>query len=567
MSVAPPLKILLLVHSFNSLSQRLFVELQQSGHLVSVEFDINDSVTIEAVTLFQPDLIIAPFLKRPIPHAVWSRLPCLILHPGPPGDRGPAALDWAILNQQTEWGVTLLQANDQMDGGDVWGYELFPMRLAEKSSLYRLEVTEAASRLVHRAIEQFGDRDFSPQPQCEIAISKQYQAHHWPSQQERSIDWIRDDRQTVLSKIHAADGTPGLLDTIADREFHLYDAHPAVEMGGEPGSIVAHSGTAICRATTDGHGVWIGQLREEKGPHPFKLPATQLLADLLTGVPEVENGYCEIECQIREGIVLLHFPFYNGTMSTARCRRLQQQLQQLKQRREIKAILLLGGPHYWSNGMDLNQIEASKSPADASWENIQALDDLALEIIETTDQLTISVLQGNAAAGGVFLARAADLIWARRGVILNPHYKDMGNLHGSEYWSYLLPRHIGDEQAERLIETRLPMGTAEAVELGLVDADYPLPHKPFLEHCIEQAHQLIDQPNFAQRLEEKRSQRVQDEAQRPLSSYRDAELKQMQMNFYGFDPSYHIARYNFVHKVPKSRTPLNLATHRRLTTR
>ena len=32
----------------------------------------------------------------------------------------------------------------------------------------------------------------------------------------------------------------------------------------------------------------------------------------------------------------------------------------------------------------------------------------------------------------------------------------------------------------------------------------------------------------------------------------------MRLNFYGFDPSYHVARYNFIHKVPKSRTPRTL---------
>ena len=49
-------------------------------------------------------------------------------------------------------------------------------------------------------------------------------------------------------------------------------------------------------------------------------------------------------------------------------------------------------------------------------------------------------MQGNAGAGGVFLALAADQVWARHGVVLNPHYKNMGNLYGSEYWTYLLPR-------------------------------------------------------------------------------------------------------------------------------
>ena len=33
-------------------------------------------------------------------------------------------------------------------------------------------------------------------------------------------------------------------------------------------------------------------------------------------------------------------------------------------------------------------------------------------------------------------------------------------------------------------------------------------------------------------------------------------------NAAGFDPSYHVARYHFVHRVPHAWTPLHLARHR-----
>jgi putative two-component system protein, hydrogenase maturation factor HypX/HoxX len=57
------MRILLLCHSFNSLSQRLFAELKTRGHLVSVELDISDAVTREACGLFKPDLVLA-FRKK-----------------------------------------------------------------------------------------------------------------------------------------------------------------------------------------------------------------------------------------------------------------------------------------------------------------------------------------------------------------------------------------------------------------------------------------------------------------------------------------------------------------------
>ncbi len=124
------MRILLLTHSFNSLSQRLFVELEAAGHEVSVEFDINDAVTEEAVSLFRPDCLIAPFLKRAIPETVWSKLTCFIVHPGAVGDRGPSALDWAILKDFPRWGVTVLQAEQEMDAGPVWASAGFSMRAA-----------------------------------------------------------------------------------------------------------------------------------------------------------------------------------------------------------------------------------------------------------------------------------------------------------------------------------------------------------------------------------------------------------------------------------------------------
>jgi putative two-component system protein, hydrogenase maturation factor HypX/HoxX len=73
---------------------------------------------------------------------------------------------------------------------------------------------------------------------------------------------------------------------------------------------------------------------------------------------------------------------------------------------------------------------------------------------------------------------------------------------------------------------------------------------------------LADDPGFGRRLLEKHRRREAEEAAKPLERYRAEELEGMRLNFYGFDPSYHVARYNFIHKVPKSRTPPTLAQHR-----
>ena len=76
------MRILFLTHAFNSLAQRLYVELVAHGHEVSIEIDVNDRVTEEAVRLFDPELIVAPFLKRAIPESVWRNRRCIVVHPG-----------------------------------------------------------------------------------------------------------------------------------------------------------------------------------------------------------------------------------------------------------------------------------------------------------------------------------------------------------------------------------------------------------------------------------------------------------------------------------------------------
>ncbi|MBI5331263.1 MAG: hydrogenase maturation protein [Betaproteobacteria bacterium] len=606
------MRLLLLTHAFNSLTQRLFVELQALGHELSVEFDINDRVTEEAADLFRPHLILAPYLRRAIPESVWRKHLCLILHPGPVGDRGPSALDRAILEGAQEWGVTLLQAEAAMDAGPVWASERFPMRAAKKSSLYRNEVTEAAVRAVKTSLERLPD----------------YRAGRWTPQrpeiqalrpllrqEERAIDWSRDATAVVLAKINSADGFPGLRDRLFDADCHLYNARPYPAQGA-PGAVLGRAGEGLVRATTDG-AVWIGHGRQSGG---IKLPMSLVWGEVWRGVVEMEallNPPCpplekggsgltppcpplrkggsglispcpplgkggaglsppfpkggqggipttdDIHYEESNQVGFLHFDFYNGAMGVAACQRLLTAYEAAKQR-STKVIVLLGGADFFSNGLDLNRIEAADSPPDESWRTIQAMDDLCRAILTTESHLTVSALRGNAGAGGAFLALAADHVWARRGVILNPHYKNMGNLYGSEYWTYVLPRRVGADQAAAILRNRLPLGAQTAARIGFLDAAFGEDLNSFEAEVRTRAQALAAAPDFADQLAAKRARRAADEAAKPLEVYRAEELKPMQRNFYGFDPSYHVARHHFVAKTPASWTPRHLAVHREL---
>ena len=563
------MRILLLARSFNSLTQRLWVELARRGHELSLEYDIADSVTEEAVDLFAPDLIIAPFMKRAIPEAVWRRVTCLVVHPGIAGDRGPSALDWAIENGEREWGVTVLQAVAEMDAGDIWATATFPMREARKASLYRNEVTEAATRAVLEAVERCAAGGWRPRPLDYADPEVRGRARPLMRQDDRRIDWSRDSTAAVLRKMCAADTTPGVLDGLFGTACYLYDAHAEDRLrGARPGEVFARRDGAVLRATVDG-AVWIGHARRTE-PEALKLPVALAFpadvsplpeAPLTWDAPDDHATFREIRYEEEGAVGYLHFPFYNGAMSTAQCGRLLATYRAALAR-PTRVLVLMGGPDYWSNGIHLNVIEAAASPADESWRNINAIDDLAQAVIETTDRMTVAALQGSAGAGGAFLALAADRVWARDGVLLNPHYKNMGNLYGSEYWSYLLPRRTGPDAARTVMSHRLPVSAQEARAQGLVDEVLAADPLAFVREVRARAQALAGAEDHGARVAAKRESRTRDEAARPLAAYRDEELAQMRRNFYGFDPSYHVARFHFVQKTPPSWTPRHLARHR-----
>jgi len=584
------MRIRFLTHGYNSLTQRLHCELAGRGHEVSIEFDIADSVAQEAVALFKPDLILAPYLRRAIPESIWRNQVCLVLHPGVVGDRGPSALDWVIQEYEggrgasgamrsayctlpgsiqegeTEWGVTVLQAEGDMDAGPIWASAEFGMRNARKGSLYRQEVTEAACRAVLEAVAKFAAGDFKPTPLPEAGGRGRLRP--LMKQADRAIDWPRDDTATVLRKLYAGDGFPGVADELFGEPCYLFDAWPEERLKGAPGSILARRETALLRATKDG-AVWIGHVKRKGG---IKLPATLACAEESKSLPEAQlpgwwqadhATWQDIAYQEAGEVGYLSFEFYNGAMGTRQCERLKEAFLWASSR-PTKVLVLLGGQDFWSNGIHLNLIEAAQSPADESWANINAMDDLAEAILRCESHVTVASLQGNAGAGGCFLARACDEVWLREGVILNPHYKNMGNLYGSEFWTCLLPPRVGAEGARSIMSRRLPLMAQESVACGFYDQCILGAPDAFRAQVAHRAAERAGAPDFELLLAAKRIKRARDEAAKPLSVWRAEELAEMKRNFYGFDPSYHVARWHFVMKSLPSWTPRHLARHRDL---
>ena len=389
------MRILFLTSAHNSLSQRLWIELGTRGHDVSVCIAANAEAMISAALGQQPDLIIAPMLKIAIPQDVWSRYLCLIVHPGIKGDRGPSSLDWAIARRETSWGVTILEAARAFDSGAVWATHEFPLNGngRAKSSLYRGLVTEAAVRGVLDAIARFEAAEYrcglwQPETVTPATPGVRGCLRRQMRQADRAIDWTRDGTAEILCKIRAGDSAPGVLGTLFGRNYYFYGAHEEELLTGPPGEILAQRDGALCIGTFDG-AVWISHLKAKLDATTasasdsglrhaaryrmagIKLPAAYALGRLREetlespspiDAPADLRTYREIRYTEHDAVGYLSFEFYNGAMSTDQCHRLRYAFLYARSR-PTRVIVLLGGIDFWSNGIDLNTIEASADPA------------------------------------------------------------------------------------------------------------------------------------------------------------------------------------------------------------
>ncbi|WIM97255.1 hydrogenase maturation protein [Actinoplanes oblitus] len=555
------MRILLLVSAFNGLSQRVWCALRDAGHQVGLLIAESEEQIADGVHAADPELILCPFLKHRVPASVWQRRRTVILHPGPVGDRGPSALDWAISEGARTWGVTALQAVEEFDAGPIWATRTFPLPAAppRKSALYAGPVSDAALECALEVVAKAADPAFRPVP-AENTPTETPGARPRPlmRQSDRAFDW-GEPGDTILRRIRAADGSPGVLSEVGGLPAYVYDAHPGPAHGARPGTLLSRRQGAVLVATGDGS-LWIGHLRVPEG---IKVPATTALGARLRGVPHAPLGadqepeapqtYRQIRYRRTGAIGWLFFDFYNGAMAPGHCRRLLAALRHAAGQ-DTRVLVLRGGTEAFSNGIHLNVIDAAPDPAGTAWANIRAINEVCREIITCTRQVVVAAYAGSAGAGGVMLGLGADVVAARDGIVLNPYY-DIG-LYGSELHTFSLPRRVGADRAQRLIDDKLPVSTAQAVRIGLVDEVGPRHPEAYAQWLALLAERHAD-PRTVRKRRAAKARRLAAERV-PLDVYETRELAEMSRDIYTDRSGFAAARRAFVTKAGTGGTPRRL---------
>jgi len=545
------LRVTFFCNKFNSLSQRVFVELSKRNHAVKVfEVDKDNEMDNKSIQE-QSDIIICPFLTKRVPENVWrcKQPPCLIVHPGIEGDRGLYAIDWALEKQLPEWGVTVLQADQEMDMGDIWSTKNFPttrpdISTVTKSSVYQNEVTEKALVGVLEAIDNFKNkRAARPLNYNDPAVKGVL--HDRMLKKHRTVFWEKSAEE-IANVVRMCDSQPGSIATIGGEQFRAFGAH--VEKGSlsfrnaKPGDIVGHRHGAILAQTGDGL-LWLSHLKKDK----LKLPASAYTQNLLRDTPAIPAPSYELPYGTYpqtfqetwttvspEGVGYVYFNFYNGAMGTDQCKRLVGAIDTLKRDPRVKVVTFMGGHNYFSNGIHLNEIENSSDPAQASWENINGINDVVKAMFEMPKP-TISAVNGNAGAGGAMMTMASDMVWAKKGAVMNPSYKSM-NLYGSEYHSYFLPQRVGKVKAKELLAGSSPLHSSDALEFGMFDQVFGDGVADFRSLVEEQAKKVA--------VDNTPKPHKPPSYMKDLQQCRESELAQMAIDFQS--EAYKVSRKAFV---------------------
>ena len=546
------MKILLIISSFNSLSQSVYCKLQELEHKVFIKFAISKELMIEAVEEINPDIVFCPFLKQFIPSEIFENYPTFVLHPGIIGDRGHNSLDNAINDEVKQWGVVILKANEILDGGDIYAQSNFIMREeSSKASIYRNEVTQATLKALEQFLQNYQNKDFIPTKQILNPIHKNL------SQENRKINWQKDNTKQILKKINMSDSTPGVKDEILGVECYLFSAFIEDTLRGETKEILAKRDGAICIGTIDG-AIWVSQIQELGS---FKLPATYVLKDKIKGIEEkriplvIEDerkSFYELRVQRKDEIAYLYFNFYNGAMTSTQCIKLKYAIEYLKE--ECKVLVLMGADDFFSNGIHLNILEDSKKQGEDGWSNINAMNEAVKAVLLCDEIITVASFNKNSGAGGVFLGLACDYAISSENTIFNPHYKTLG-LSGSEYHTFILPKRVGQTKSKELLENCLPINANYAKKINMIDEVYPFEdYQEKLEIFCENL--LKNEDTFEEFIDRKKDFLEQE---LPLmEECKEKELQIMYDEFWQKSSSFHTLRYDFVHKIKPKNTPKRL---------
>jgi methionyl-tRNA formyltransferase len=155
----------------------------------------------------QADLIVVAAYGQILPKELLEapRFGCINVHTSLlPRYRGAAPIQWAILNDESETGVTIMKMDVGLDTGDILSQERTPIAPEDNAQTLHDRLAQMGAELLVRTIPEYTSGSLKPVPQPAIG------ACHAPKikKQDGLIDWLQPAR-AIWNRVRGLAPWPG----------------------------------------------------------------------------------------------------------------------------------------------------------------------------------------------------------------------------------------------------------------------------------------------------------------------------------------------------------------------
>ena len=182
----------------------------------------------------KPDLFaVVAFLILPRSVLAIPKSGSVNVHPSLlPKYRGAAPIQWAIINGETETGVTIFQLSPRVDAGDILIQQKVAIGDDETAGELYERLKLKGSELLIRAIDGMADGSAIPVPQTDEGVSRAPKLE----KEDGEIDWSKGAGD-IRNLIRGTNPFPGAFTRWGDKLLKVHRA--TVDMGqGEAGTVI-----------------------------------------------------------------------------------------------------------------------------------------------------------------------------------------------------------------------------------------------------------------------------------------------------------------------------------------
>lgn len=215
---------------------------------------LKDPDLLARIKDFKPDLFVVSAYGKFIPSELLSlaRYHGINLHPSLlPRYRGAAPIQWALINGDSQTGVTIIEVAEKMDAGVIYAQKSVDILPDDNAGTLFTKLAEEGGRLLADVVEQIAEGKADPQPQD---VSKVTFAPRLTKSDGR-ISWS-DTATDINNRIRGFYPWPGAFTTLSTpkgaRSLKIIKAQILSGEGEGAGEVLKADGGVLIVSTGDG---------------------------------------------------------------------------------------------------------------------------------------------------------------------------------------------------------------------------------------------------------------------------------------------------------------------------